>query len=156
MNYSFWEAAENLISPFLVLHVGVGVFLSFTSSTFEVQFLICSCCGKAALKKWLWRFIRKAWGLWSFSSLAGDLCEFSIILFSVGCTFSWVLRTKGHQPGCYNFPSFWSTTPVWGWKDTMGWEKPCVHQWWARATHLGKGWIPSCSSYQLSWVRKGL
>lgn len=128
-SFSFWETAANLVAPFLILHMGVDVFLNFMSSVFEVCFLICSCCGKEALEKWLWRFICKAWGLWSFSSLAPNLCKFSIIL---GCTFSCVSRTKGCQPGCYSFPWFWSTTPLWGWKEAVGWDKHCVYQWWGQ------------------------
>lgn len=138
IDFSFWEAAENLISPFLVLHVGMGVFLSFISSVFEVRFLICSCCGKEALKKWLWHFICKAWGLWSFSALAGDLCKFSIILFSVRCTFSWVFRgtSRGTSQAAMIFPHFGVQHQCGAERTIWDGKKPCAPQW--RATHLGR------------------
>lgn len=131
-SFSFWDTAANLFAPFLVLNMGVDVFLNFMPSISEVCFLICSCCGKEALEKWLWHLICKVWGLWSFSSLAPNLCKFSITLFSVGCTFSCVPRAKGHQPGCHNFPWFWFTISLWGWKDAVGWVKPCTYQWWGQ------------------------
>lgn len=52
-SFSFWETAANFVAPFLILHMGVDVFLNFMSSVSEVCFLINSCCGQEALEKWL-------------------------------------------------------------------------------------------------------